>query len=118
MHEMEVSASLPDEIASGQGIGLAQAARLLPVDASGRATHPATLTRWIKNGTTSASGRTVHLEALRVGRRLLTSAGAIRRFLARLAQQDDTPAIPAPPTGRAAERLREAETRRLRELGL
>jgi hypothetical protein len=53
-----------------------------------------------------------------MGRRLLTSPGAIRRFLARLAQQDDTPAIAAPPTGRAAERLREAETRRLRELGI
>jgi hypothetical protein len=60
----------------------------------------------------------VRLEGLRVGRRLLTSPGAIRRFLAALAEQDSTPPLPAPPTGRAAARLRDEETRRLRAVGL
>lgn len=118
LHEVEATTTLPDEIASGLGIGLAAAARLLPVDGSGRATHPASLTRWIAHGTRGASGQLVRLEAVRIGRKLVTTPAAIRRFLVRLAAEDDRPLLPAPPTGRRAEEMRREEEAQLRALGL
>jgi hypothetical protein len=66
----------------------------------------------------AADGAMVRLETLRVGRRLITSRQAVERFLTRLAQEDTTPPLAAPPTGRAAERARQAEAARLRELGI
>ena len=46
--------------------------------------HPATLTRWILRGARAVDGRTVKLEAVRLGSRWLSSEAALGRFVAAL----------------------------------
>jgi hypothetical protein len=73
------------DLSSEAGLGLAQAARHLPPGRNGRPTHPATLVRWIVQGARAADGRRVHLEAVRLGARWVTSAAALQRFAEALA---------------------------------
>jgi hypothetical protein len=56
-----------------------QAARRFPSDCVGGHVHIATIHRWIMSGI-SGPGRRIHLEAVRVGSRWLTSCEAIQRF--------------------------------------
>lgn len=67
-------------------IGLAAAGRLLPGHRANRHVDGATIWRWITKGSKSTSGGIVRLEAVRVGGRWVTSAGAIRRFVDALTQ--------------------------------
>ena len=72
-------------------INLAQAARLIPpLHGRGQSVHPATLTRWIREGRTGTSGRRCHLEAVRISGTFITSREALARFL-------DDIAVPAGP---------------------
>ena len=57
----------------------AQVSRLIRSDAGQGHVHPATVLRWILDGIQVGDGR-VHLEAVRVGSRWLTSDEAVRRF--------------------------------------
>jgi hypothetical protein len=57
-----------------------QAARRFPSDCMGGHIHIATIHRWIMNGICGPDGRRIHLEAVRVGSRWLTSCEAIQRF--------------------------------------
>src|SRR5690242_15797742 len=87
------------EILAGDGLTLSQAARTFPQGRKSRRTdqpapvNPSTLFRWHKYGVRLSSGVRVHLEAARVGNRLLTSRAALARFVR--AQQPDAPAQPA-----------------------
>ncbi len=74
------------EIAAGDGLSLAQAARRLP-GRGGKGTAPTTLFRWAASGVRAPDGRLVKLEACRIGRRMVTTAGAVARFLS--ATNDD-----------------------------
>ena len=122
MHEeLPVSGNVPsltDEIAQGKGLTLAQAAKLFPCRKAGKAVHPNTVGRWAMTGVRRTDGTVVVLETARWSRSVYTSASAVARFIKALAQVDDTPPIVAPATGRAAEKARDEEQRRLRELGL
>lgn len=69
--------SLIDEI-EREPLTLAQAANHVP----GRKRDPSTLWRWARHGK-CVNGRTILLEVLEVGRDLLTSREALRRFFQR-----------------------------------
>lgn len=76
-----MSTQIADEIARGDGIGAAKAARFFPPIRQGKPCHPATVTRRIIQGQVTTDGRIVRLEAIRVGGQWVTSAAAVRRFL-------------------------------------
>lgn len=71
-----------DRILSEGALGMSAAARLLGTFREGRPTHPSTVARWHRDGVTLADGRVIRLEAIRVNGRLVTSRGAIVRFIA------------------------------------
>jgi hypothetical protein len=65
-------------------IPLAEAAKLIPPARQGKRTHLSTLLRWILRGAKNPAGETVHLEAIRLGARWMTSREALQRFAERL----------------------------------
>ena len=84
-------------------ISLTQAAKLLPGARGSSRRHPATLTRWIINGSRAVDGRRVRLEAIRCGSSWATSAAALARFCAALAGNLNSEApTPAPRPARNA----------------
>jgi hypothetical protein len=96
-------------------LALAVAAKLVPPGRNGKRCHLSTLLRWIVKGARSPDGRTVRLEAARLGSRWVTSREALQRFSEALTPAlSDTPTSPRSPTTRrraserAAERLERA----------
>jgi hypothetical protein len=67
-----------------------------------RRLHPATPTRWRRKGVLAASGGPVRLEAVRIGRRWITSVPAFERFITATSEPDAVPATeqPRPPAAR------------------
>jgi hypothetical protein len=61
-------------------ISLAQAARLLPPGRNGRPVTLGCVLRWILRGAKAPDGHRVHLEAVRLGGRWLTSKEGLQRF--------------------------------------
>ena len=118
MDHNEQVPSVVDEIANGQGLTLGEAAKRFPRKRGGKPVAPSTVSRWMLHGVRRADGVVVRLESVRWSKSVFTSGPAILRFLKRLAQQDTTPVIAAPPTGRAAERQRAEEAEALRRLGI
>jgi hypothetical protein len=52
---------------------------------AGKAPTVPSLIRWIKIGANTGTGRVVRLEGVRLGGRWMSSEGALKRFLARMA---------------------------------
>ena len=65
-----------------QYIPFSEVTALLP-----RPVNRETIARWASRGVRRPGGGRVHLEAIRLGGRLLTTATAVRRFLAALAEE-------------------------------
>lgn len=59
----------------------------LPPAKSGRRVHRAAVWRWVSEGLRAPDGARVKLEALRMGRRWVTSKQAVARFFVRLSGQ-------------------------------
>ena len=59
----------------------------LPPAKSGRRVHRAAVWRWVSQGLRGPDGTRVQLEALRMGRRWVTSKQAVARFFIRLSDQ-------------------------------
>ncbi|MBO0698079.1 MAG: hypothetical protein J2P46_06780 [Zavarzinella sp.] len=104
-------------------ISLSQAAKLFPPARRGRPVSASCVWRWHRVGVRTADGRRVHLEALRVVNRYVTSEPAVHRFI--LAQQSPTPAVrsdaptpEAPRTPGQRTRASERAARKLQEVGL
>lgn len=99
-------------------ISLSQAAMLFPPARRGRPVSASCVWRWFKEGVRTADGRRVHLEALRVVNRYVTSQEAVRRFI--LAQQPGsaagTPEPPARSAPRSAGQRAVADARAARKL--
>ena len=72
------------EIADGEGLSLSAAAALMPPIRSGRPVSLGCMFRWCSSGAVAPDGSMVLLEAARLGRSLVTSKRAIRRFIERL----------------------------------
>lgn len=74
----------------------------LPPSRSGRRLHRAAVWRWVTDGLKGPDGGRVRLEALRMGRRWVTSKQAVARFFRRLSGAEPgsggSPAAPAPAT--------------------
>jgi hypothetical protein len=67
------------------------------------------IVRWIKQGVRGPNGR-VHLEAIRIGGRFLTSVEALERFAAaQTPDLADRPQLPRTPTARRRASERAAE---------
>ena len=62
--------------------------------------HPSTLIRHVLKGVVGPDGRTVRLEAEKIGCRWFTSEAALARFAERLAGDADPAALPRTPTQR------------------
>lgn len=94
------------EIRAGEGLNLSAAARQFPAQRGTGSMNPATMFWYATKGAKSPSGKTVKLEAVRVGWRWLTSQSAVTRFVERLTEADPTEAPARTPTqrNRAAER--------------
>src|SRR5271156_2732610 len=95
---------LLSEIESGQGLRLAQAAKLLPSNRGNKPVTMSCLCRWVLSGVKLPSGAVIRLEAARLSGKWLTSAAAIRRFVA--AQTPNINADPAPTTRTARQQQR------------
>jgi hypothetical protein len=65
-------------------INLRQAANSIPGGRNGRPTHPATICRWITEGSPGPGGETVRLRAIRMGGRWLTRPEWLEEFGRRL----------------------------------
>src|SRR5262249_58033800 len=96
-----------DEIAQGQGLSLTQAARLFPSARRGRPVTLSCVLRWVLGGVRAAEGGRIRLEAARLSGRWLTTAAAIRRFLAAQTPRLDDSPPPAPRTPRQRPRRSE-----------
>ena len=75
---------------------LTQAAKRIPSNHNGKATHVSTLLRWIQKGV-----KGVRLEATRPGGKWVTSAEALQRFSDRLAATHSVDAVPSPRPSRS-----------------
>jgi hypothetical protein len=75
------------EIAAGRGISLIELARQHSV-------NPSTAFRWVLRGLPAGDGTRVRLEALRRGKRWLTTAAAVARFFGALPTSTPPPTAP------------------------
>ncbi len=98
--------SITQEILSGSGLNLGQAAQCFPPYRESRPVNPSTIFRWIISGVRLPDGARLRLEARRVGSRWLTSREAVRRFIDAQTPNLDATATQRTPTQRtkAAER--------------
>lgn len=88
------------EVLAGDGLSLAEAARLVPAFRPGKPTHASTVWRWAAKGVRLPDGQLVKLEVVRLGGRQMTTRGALARFIgAQTPPADADPGpVPAPPT--------------------
>ena len=96
------------EVAAGEGIYLAAAAQLFPPHREGRAVSGSCVFRWCTDGIKLSDGRRVFLGHVRLAGRILTTRGAIKRFLEGESPQ---PADAATPISRADAANTSARTR-------
>ena len=99
-------------------IPLAEACKLVPPARQGKRTHLSTLLRWIMPGARNPAGEMVHLEAIRIGARWMTSREALQRFAEALTPATDTPATAAPRTPTARRKASERAARELEKIGI
>lgn len=101
--------SVAHEVADGDAIGTTELARTNHL-------QPSTVLRWILRGLPDATGSRVRLEAVKRGKRWVTSRAALKRFFAALPQNIDSSASPrsplTPSTRTADRRQREQEAAR------
>ena len=79
---MSVSAQSADRLLKEGLIAVTDLPELLSAGSKGRKLHRAVGWRWIRRGVHTPAGDRVYLEAVKVGRRWMTSHGALARFLA------------------------------------
>jgi hypothetical protein len=82
--DTSTTARVIEEVTSGDGLTLAQAAKLLPGHRTGHPTNPSTVFRWVVKGAKGAAGAVVKLEAVRLGEKWVTSRAALGRFMSAL----------------------------------
>jgi len=83
--------TIVDRILDEGPIGMSAAAKIYGSFRCGRPTHPSTPIRHHLHGVVLADGRTIRLEAIRIGGRLMTSRAAVVRFVA---EQQLIPPVP------------------------
>jgi hypothetical protein len=102
-----------------RGLSLAEAAKLIPPSRGGKKTHLSTILRWILHGAKGPQGSLVHLEAVRLGGRWLTTREAIHRFTERLTPSlDPATTSGTPQTPGQRQRAAEQAAHELDQLGI
>jgi hypothetical protein len=99
-------------------LSLAQAARRLPPGRRGRPVSLSCVLRWVLDGVPDPDGQRVHLEAVRLGGRWVTSAEALARFAAALTPRLNDDPAPAPRTPKQRQRESERAAKKLEEVGI
>jgi hypothetical protein len=90
-------------------LGLSQAANRIPAHRGRGRISAATVWRWAHVGVTTQDGRKVHLEAIRLGGRWVTSVEALARFAAAQTPQADAKHVPTSPLPTPTRRQRAAQ---------
>jgi hypothetical protein len=103
------------EVLAGDGLSLAEAARVVPSFRPGKPTHGATVWRWAAKGVRLPNGQLVKLETCRIGGRQMTSRAALGRFIEAQTPPADTDPGPTPVPPTPAKR-KQAATRASEEL--
>jgi hypothetical protein len=111
-------ADITNEILSGSGLNLGQAARCFPPYRESRPVNPCTIYRWITSGVRLPNGTRLRLEARRVGGRWLTSREAVRRFIDEQTPSIDTASAPRAPTPTQRAKRAERAAKALEEAGI
>jgi hypothetical protein len=88
------------EVTRGEGLTLPDLARALPSSRGKGRLNPSTIYRWATSGIRLPSGGHLQLEALKLGKWLLSSRAALERFLA--TQQEVAPDQAAPAAATAS----------------
>ena len=97
---------------------LSQAADLLPPGRGGARPTLSCILRWILKGARSPSGELVHLEALRIGGRWVTSREALQRFAESLTPPLDGNSAQIHRSPTARRRASEKAAKELERLGI
>ncbi len=85
---MDAKIDIASEIAAGDGVALVEVARL-------QKTNISTIFRWVIRGLPRGSGERVKLEAIKRGRKWITTRPALTRFFAALPKSAPAPVTPA-----------------------
>jgi hypothetical protein len=107
---------LLDEIERGQGETLTRLARLIQPSRKDRPTSFGCIWRWATSGVQGPNGQRIYLEVARLGGKLISTPGAIRRFVLAQTPHDDIAAA-TPRTMRQRQRAAEKAGRELEALG-
>jgi hypothetical protein len=100
-------------------IRLHEAAVVVPPSRGAERTHISTILRWILTGTKGPGGEAVRLEAVRAGRKWLTSREALQRFLEALTPDlEQARATPTPRTPGRRQRASERAGQQLARMGI
>jgi hypothetical protein len=97
------------EVLAGDGLSLAEAARVVPAFRPGKPTHAATVWRWASKGVRLDNGTVVKLETCRIGGRQMTSRAALGRFIKAQTPPADMDMGPMPAQTTPAKRNRRAK---------
>jgi hypothetical protein len=92
---METNHALAEVLLSEGLIPVGSLPSILPASRSGRPLARAAVWRWISKGLPGPDGMRVRLEAVRLGRRWMTSRQALARFMARTTRSADATRPPA-----------------------
>src|SRR5262245_41466089 len=106
------------EITAGHGITLKEAAKLVPPARKGRPVTLSCLLRWVLDGVRVPDGHRVRLEAARLAGRWITSAGALRRFVAAQTPPPSEPLAGVPRSPGKRLRANERAAEELDHLGI
>jgi hypothetical protein len=107
------------DITTEDTLTLIDASKILPRGRNGARPQLSTLLRWVIDGVRSLDGRLVRLEAVRRGRKWITSRQALKRFVAALTPApSDSSASPPYRTPKQRERASERAARELDKAGL
>jgi Helix-turn-helix domain/Protein of unknown function (DUF1580) len=99
------------DLVSEEQLRLEQAARICKV-------HYTSAYRWVLRGVPGPDGRRIRLEALRVGRKWVTTAAALQRFAEATTPQLDNVSVIPPRTANARRRAAERAGARLAKIGI
>jgi hypothetical protein len=85
---MSFEADLATEIAAGAGISLTKVAHE-------QLTAPSTVFRWVTRGLPGGDGTRVKLQAIKRGKKWITTVDAVKRFFAALPQSEPSNSTPS-----------------------
>lgn len=106
------------DLSTESTLSLAAAAKLVPPNRRGRPVTLSCVLRWVLDGVKTPDGRTVRLEAVRLGGRWLTSREALQRFAESQTPDLDRKAPPGPRSAAARKRRSERAARELERAGI